>query len=85
MDFSGWDDAVRPRLDVADYEALGRGMAKVSVAGVPDSVTLGLEADSPRGAALLRGLDAEADLRRRAMVSMPLIPTPERLTDEERE
>ncbi len=85
VDFSGWDDAVRLRLDAGDYEALGRGMAKVAAAGVPDSATLGLAADSPRGSALLRGLDAEWDRARRAMVSVPLIATPERLTDEERE
>lgn len=85
VDFTGWDEGSQSDLTTADYEALGEGMARVASAGLPAESHLGTDPASPAGRALARGQTAEVDRAWRAMVSVPLIATPERLTDEERE
>ncbi|MCO4773516.1 MAG: hypothetical protein KDA24_26015, partial [Deltaproteobacteria bacterium] len=87
VDFSGWDAAVRPRMQESDYQWVGLGLARVASAGVPMKALggLGIDWSSPTGAAMQRGLAVDVDRARRAMVGVPLIATPERLTDEERE
>ncbi len=82
VDLDGWDADLGGPLPAADYEALGRGMARVASAGMPAGAGLGLTGEA--AAALARGQREEVDRARRAMVGVPLIATPERLTDEER-
>jgi hypothetical protein len=85
VDFAGWDDEVQGELEVTDYEALGEGMARVATVGMPPGASLGTDRAATRGQALARGQTAEVDRAWRAMVAVPLIATPERLTNEERE
>jgi len=80
---AGWDESVGVRLRAQDYEAVGRGMARVASGGMPAGADLGVQ-DTVRAAALRKGQGAQIDRARAAMVSVPLLATPERLTDEER-
>ena len=81
--FDDWDHGLA-QAPAADYEAVGRGMARVLAAAWPAGRELGLSA-GPRADALAAGQTAEVDRAWRAMVSVPMIPTPESLTDEERD
>lgn len=78
MDLADWDDAVAARLEPDDYGAVGRGLAKVAGLGAPDAARLGVDPSSPEGQAMARGLEAEVDPKRRGMLGIALIPTPER-------
>lgn len=81
--FDGWDAEVRERLAVADYAAVGRGVGKVRAVEAGVAKGLGVP-EGARREALLAGQAVEIDLSWRAMASVPLIATPEKLTDEER-
>ena len=79
--FPGWDDGLSGASE-SDYEAVGRGMARVREGGWPAGRGLGVR-PGPLADALARGQRAEIDRAWRAMASVPLIPTPEKLTNEE--
>lgn len=74
---AGWDGAWRRTARDDDWEAIGRGMARgAGLDGLPEGVGLLLE----EGAALGRlriGLEARRDVELRAMVLLPVVPTPE--------
>lgn len=83
VELAGWDDGLKD-APPSDYEAVGRGMAQVRAAGWPAGRDLGVP-PGPQAEALARGQQAEIDRAWRAMATVPLIPTPEKLTNEEQD
>jgi len=73
-DLAGWDVGLL-RAPVADYAAVGRGMARVRRGAWPAGRDLGLSGDA--ATALAEGQTAAADHAWRAMANVRLIPTPE--------
>lgn len=83
VSFAGWDVGLQGGTP-EDYEAVGRGMARVLAGGWPDGRMIDVK-PGPNADALGKGQQAQVDRAWRAMASVPMIATPERLTDEERD
>jgi hypothetical protein len=71
---------LRPLISVmspADWEALGRGAAEVSVLPPPSASAIGLPDGSPQALAWQAGSVAPVQRALRAMTRVPLVPTPQ--------
>lgn len=72
---AAWDAGLVAAARSGDYEAIAQGIAEVGAGTVPDPLKA-LVPVGPRAEEWAKGLSSEVDLRARAMVRVPMVPTP---------